>query len=141
LRALLALTFLAALGLAVPADAQTVFSALSGTFGKDYGAITCGNNPETLSFSAQKDRIRKAWAKPVESLMRDERITVLEGDVVAWDDTSITYLRDGEIRMDKNGKPILWRLIVQGAGFCISRPDLDGSDCISVYRRCDPPMS
>ncbi len=73
--------------------------------------------------------------------MRDERITVLEGDVVAWDDTSVTYLRDGEIRMDENGKPILWRLIVQGVGYCVGRSDWRGFDCISVYRRCDPPMS
>jgi hypothetical protein len=132
---------LLALFAAPSAQAQAVFSALTGTFGEEGTAESCAVNPETLSFDAERRRLRMSWAEPVASYMRDELITALEGDVVVWDGTSITYHRDGETRLDPKGAPILWTLTLQGAGFCITNTRGAGEACIAVYRLCNPPAS
>ena len=137
----LAATFAACLG--ATAAAQSAFAGLTGVFGKDFSAESCAVNPKAQSFSPDHRRIRMVWAMPVDSYMTDERITVVEGDIVAQNDRSVTYRRDGETRLDADGRVILWTLRLNGDGesFCISSTKSPGDSCISTYRRCAGPVS
>ena len=133
--------FLLAFGLAQPASAQSVFAALTGDFGADFTDEACNDNPKSQSFSPDHTRIHLSWPQPVPSYMRDEMILFIEGDIVASDAESITYLRDEETRQGPDGKPILWTFRVTATGYCVTRSDMRGSDCLTAYRRCDTPVS
>jgi hypothetical protein len=104
--------------------------------------MACDANPITQFFSPSRDRILFRWDKPHQSRYLGRLITENGGDVISFDDVSVTRTRDHEPIRDAQGHPITWtyHVMADKAGFCVSRSDVQGNDCLVRYVRCDGPV-
>ena len=119
--------------LAAKAD---VFARLSGLFGDPaFPAEACTANPVFSTFSADHSRVTFNWARPVPSYTGD-MITAFGGNVMAWDDTSVTLQRDAESRWTAAGDKVQWimRATTQPDGYCWYRTDWVDQDCYTLVR-------
>ena len=135
-------TLLVAATLLAPpaAGAQTVFDRMTGVFGSLEGHGTCRTNPHTITFSADRTRLRATWEVPTRTY-RDRFETSAEYVVVAHDDTGITVRLEDEPRMTADGRPVVWiaRPITRPAGYCWGRTDWPPGRCENVRIRCGAP--
>jgi len=114
-----------------------VFSAMTGTFGRDG---SCVSNPMSQGFSEDGTRVTFRWASPYASTFGG-RITEQGATVLKQDDTSITLRLDPENRVGPDGALLRFVYWLEPGldGYC-GAPAGDGPrQCYFRYERCQGP--
>jgi hypothetical protein len=115
-----------------------VYSALSGQWGwtSDH-ARSCARNPHTLAFSADRHFMILRHRAPIKAFDGNERSEAYYR-VLQSSSHTITLGLEGETRLQRDGRPVLWELrLLSESAYCWHRTDKSERSCSPPIVRCE----
>lgn len=97
----------------------------------------CKSDGETFVFSADRTRVELRHDKEVESF-DGSKTAHFSYRVLAWEPRRVRMAIEGETRLDRHGKPVIWDLIMSEdqSSLCWARNDWPPLECTSKLVRC-----
>jgi hypothetical protein len=115
-----------------------VYSALAGRWGwtSDH-ARSCARNPHTLAFSADRRFLILRHRAPIRAFDGSERNEAYYRVLQSSPDR-LTLGLEGETRLQRDGRPVLWELrLLSASAYCWHRTDKPERSCSAPIVRCE----